>query len=92
VWAACSGATADYNGEGANHSAEITIRGSSRALILPIQSLHHAAASTPSHAIIGQRAKIITISSKISQSVFASSNNFEPGTFPCSNLINLKLK
>ena len=46
----------------------ITIRGSSPASILQVHSLHHAAASTPFHAIIGQHAKIITISSIFSVS------------------------
>ena len=49
------------NSEGANVSADITTRGGSPASILQIHPLHHAAANTPSHCVIGCRAKIMTI-------------------------------
>jgi len=61
MWAAYSGATADCNGEGANDLVEITTRGGSPAPFLKIHSLRHAAASTPSHSIIGHCANMITV-------------------------------
>ena len=54
-------ASADCNCEGANDLAEITICEGNPAFIAQIHPLHHTAPTTPSHAIIGRRAKIIII-------------------------------
>jgi len=76
---ACLGASADCNGEGANDLPGITIWEGSPAFITQIHPVHHTAASTPSRAIIGRRAKIIIIWWTLSLSVFAYCEQFRVG-------------
>jgi len=78
LWAACSCATADCIGDGANDSAEITTRGDRPAPILQIHSIQHAAASTPSHGFTGRSVNFFTIW----VTVFASCEQVRVKNFP----------